>query len=244
MRADLLLVARGLFDTRARAQAAIAAGGVLAAGRPVRKPSDLLAADVALSAAPAHPYVSRGGLKLVAALAHFRIDPAGCHCLDVGASTGGFTDVLLRGGAASVVAVDTGREQFHASLRRDTRVTLLEGQDIRTLSAGSLARPPDLAVIDVSFIALKLVLPAVAHLLAPAARIVALVKPQFEAGRAAIGKGGIVRDAAVQAACVEAVAETLRGLGFAPHPAIPSPIAGGDGNREFLIAAARPPCDG
>jgi len=237
-RADRLLLARGYFETRTRAQEAIAAGCVTADGAVVRKPSDMLPVDADIVATAAHPYVSRGGVKLAHALDHFGIDPAGWRCLDVGSSTGGFTDVLLRRGAAHVLAVDTGRDQFHVSLRGDPRVTLMEGTDIRRLEADP-AGPVALAVIDVSFIPLALVLPAVTALLAPRAVLVALVKPQFEAGRRDIGKGGIVREPAVHDRVIAAVAATLAGLGFGVGDAIASPISGGDGNREFLIVARR-----
>ncbi len=238
-RADQLLVELGLFESRARAQAAIAAGLVSADGAVVRKASEMVARKAAIVAQAPHPYVSRGGLKLKAALDAFGIDPAGQLCLDVGASTGGFTDVLLGGGATQVIAVDVGRDQLHPSLRGDTRVLSLEAQDVRTLSPDALPGRPGFACIDVSFISLKLVLPAVAALLAPEAALVALIKPQFEAGRAALKKG-VVRDEAVHAAvCAETVA-VLAGLGFAVSGPIPSPIEGGDGNREFLIGGRRP----
>jgi 23S rRNA (cytidine1920-2'-O)/16S rRNA (cytidine1409-2'-O)-methyltransferase len=237
-RADQLLVARGIFESRARAQAAIAAGLVAANGVTIRKASDMVAADVAFTAKAPHPYVSRGGLKLAAALDAFGFDPAGRTCLDIGASTGGFTDVLLKRGAALVVAVDVGRDQLHVSLRGDRRVLSLEGQDIRTLALPELPEPPSLAAIDVSFISLKLVLPAVAALLAPECTLVALIKPQFEAGRAALKKG-VVRDEAVHTrVCTEIVA-VLEALGLAVQGPAPSPIEGGDGNREFLVGGRR-----
>lgn len=237
-RADQLLVERGFFESRARAQAAIAAGLVGADGVPVRKPSEMVARNAVLTAQAPHPYVSRGGLKLAAALDAFGFDPAGRICLDIGASTGGFTDVLLKRGAARVIAVDVGRDQLHALLRGHPRVLSLEAQDVRTLALPGLPQPPALAAIDVSFISLKLVLPAVSALLAPACGLVALVKPQFEAGRAALKKG-VVRDEAVHArVCAEIVA-ALEGLGFSVRDPLPSPIEGGDGNREFLVGAAR-----
>jgi 23S rRNA (cytidine1920-2'-O)/16S rRNA (cytidine1409-2'-O)-methyltransferase len=237
-RADQLLVERGFFESRARAQAAIAAGLVTANGASVRKASEMLARDAALSAEAPHPYVSRGGLKLAGALDAFGLDPAGRVCLDVGASTGGFTDLLLKRGARHVVAVDVGRDQLHASLRADPRVTSFEGQDIRTLAAAALPEQPNLAAIDVSFISLRLVLPAVAALLAPEAEIAALIKPQFEAGRAALKKG-IVRDEAVRAQVCDEIVAAFQALGFSVAGPIPSPIEGGDGNREFLVAARR-----
>lgn len=244
MRADLLLVERGLFDSRARAQAAIEAGLVQADGAPVRKTSEKLAANARIVAEAPHPYVSRGGVKLAGALDAFAIAPLGRRCLDAGASTGGFTDCLLQRGAAHVVAVDTGSGQLHAKLRGDARVRSLEATDIRKLAAadiasGNLAPRPDLGVIDVSFISLALVLPAVARLLAPGSEIVALIKPQFEVGGAAIGKGGIVRDSAATATAIARIRALLAELGYAETGMIDSPIAGGDGNREYLIGGRR-----
>ncbi|WP_439500295.1 TlyA family RNA methyltransferase [Bosea sp. (in: a-proteobacteria)] len=237
-RADHLLVERGFFESRARAQAAVAAGLVTVDGVVVRKASEMIAPGAVIVAAAPHPYVSRGGLKLAAALDAFGFDPAGRTCLDVGASTGGFTDVLLKRGAAHVHAVDVGREQLHASLRTDPRVTSLEARDIRAMAASDFSQALSLAVIDVSFISLQLVLPAVAELLARDALIVALIKPQFEAGRAALKKG-VVRDEAIHARVCEEIAARLLGLDFAISGPIPSPIEGGDGNREFLIGGRR-----
>jgi 23S rRNA (cytidine1920-2'-O)/16S rRNA (cytidine1409-2'-O)-methyltransferase len=235
-RADLLLVERGLFESRARAQAAIAAGRVTADGVVLRKPSDAIAPDALLGAAPEHPWVSRGGMKLVAALDHFGFDPAGRVCLDVGASTGGFTDVLRARGARHVYAIDVGRGQLHPKLRDDPGVVSLEQTDIRALD--SLAEPADFAAVDVSFISLKLVLPAVDRLLRRPAQLVALIKPQFEAGRDRVKKG-IVRDRAVHAAVCDDIAAFVATLGWEVISAIPSPIEGGEGNREFLIGARR-----
>ncbi|MBV8753529.1 MAG: TlyA family RNA methyltransferase [Hyphomicrobiales bacterium] len=237
-RADRLLVERGLFDSRAKAQAAIAAGLVTANDVPVRKPSDELPLDAALSAEPAHPWVSRGGVKLAAALDHFGFDPAGHICLDVGASTGGFTQVLLARGAGHVYAVDVGRHQFHASLRTEANVVLFEETDIRSLDPGRLPEPPDFLVVDVSFISLKLVLPPAVAVLRTPARLVALIKPQFEAGRSHLKKG-IVRDPQVQAAVCEDIASFVATLDWTVVGVIPSPITGGDGNREFLLGATR-----
>ncbi|PZR96762.1 MAG: TlyA family rRNA (cytidine-2'-O)-methyltransferase [Stutzerimonas stutzeri] len=238
VRADLLLVERGLFESRARAQAAIAAGLVRADGVVLRKASETVPDTAAIEAQAAHPYVSRGGVKLAAALDAFGFDPNGLSCLDVGASTGGFSDVLLRRGAAHVYAVDVGQAQLHESLQGNPRLTSLESQDIRTLGPGLFAEPPTLAVIDVSFISLKLVLPAVATLLTPQARLVALVKPQFETKRSALKKG-VLRDEALQQQICMEMAEVAAGLGFAVSGLIPSPIEGGDGNREFLLGGQR-----
>jgi 23S rRNA (cytidine1920-2'-O)/16S rRNA (cytidine1409-2'-O)-methyltransferase len=237
-RADRLLVERGLFDSRAKAQAAIAAGLVTADGAPVRKASDEISLDAALRAEPAHPWVSRGGVKLAAALDHFGFDPAGHVCLDVGASTGGFTHVLLARGARRVYAIDVGRGQLHASLRNDARVTLFEETDIRNFDPGRRPEPPDFLVIDVSFISLKLVLPPALALLRTPARLVALIKPQFEAGRRHLKKG-IVRDPQVHTAVCEDIVGFAATLGWTVAGVVPSPIAGGDGNREFLLGAAR-----
>lgn len=238
VRADLLLVERGLFESRARAQAAIAAGLVSADGVILRKASETVPDSATIAAQAPHPYVSRGGVKLAAALDTFGYDPAGLTCLDVGASTGGFSDVLLRRGAAHVYAVDVGQAQLHESLRGHPRLTSLESRDIRTLDPGLLAEAPTLAVIDVSFISLKLVLPAVATLLAPQAQLVALVKPQFETKRSALKKG-VLRDEALQRQICTEIAEVVAGLGFTVSGPIPSPIEGGDGNREFLLGGTR-----
>jgi len=237
-RIDRLLVERGLFESRAKAQAAIAAGRVSADGIVVDRPSDEIAADAVLHAEPAHPWVSRGGVKLAAALDHFRIDPAGRACLDVGASTGGFTEVLLARGARRVHALDVGRDQLHASLRARPDVVAIEGTDIRTLDPALLAEPPDFVTIDVSFISLKLVLPAALALAQPPAHMLALIKPQFEAGRRALKKG-IVRDPHVRAAVCDDIAALVAALGWSVAGIVSSPIAGGDGNREFFIAARR-----
>jgi 23S rRNA (cytidine1920-2'-O)/16S rRNA (cytidine1409-2'-O)-methyltransferase len=237
-RADVLLVERGLFESRTRAQAAIAAGLVTVGGAVVRKASEELAADAVLRAAPEHPWVSRGGLKLAAALHHFGFDPGGDVCLDVGASTGGFTQVLLAHGAHKVYAVDVGHGQLHARLRDDPGVVSLERTDIRTLDPACLAEPPEFATIDVSFISLKLVLPALDRLLGRPAHLIALIKPQFEVGRRHVKKG-IVRDAAIHAAVCDDVAAFAATLGWSVAGVIPSPLEGGDGNREFLFGARR-----
>jgi 23S rRNA (cytidine1920-2'-O)/16S rRNA (cytidine1409-2'-O)-methyltransferase len=237
-RADRLLVERGLFDSRAKAQAAIAAGLVTANEAPVRKASEEIAVDAALSATPVHPYVSRGGVKLAAALDHFKFDPNGRICLDVGASTGGFTQVLLERGAKRVYAVDVGHGQLHESLRGRPEIVSLEQTDTRTLSAAQLNEPPDLVTVDVSFISLKLALPPALALAKTPAQLIALIKPQFEAGRAQ-AKKGIVRDPAVHAAVCDDISAFVASLGWRVLGIIPSPIAGGDGNAEFLLGAAK-----
>ncbi len=237
-RIDRLLVERGLFDSRAKAQAAIAAGLVSANDAPVRKASEAIPADARLRASPAHPYVSRAGVKLTAALDHFGFDPSGRICLDVGASTGGFTQVLLERGASRVYAVDVGHGQLHESLRARPEVVAMEGADIRKLSPARISAPPDLITVDVSFISLKLVLPAALVLANAPAQLVALIKPQFEAGRAQLKKG-IVRDAAVHAAVCDDIAAFVASLGWRVLGIVPSPIAGGEGNAEFLLGATR-----
>jgi 23S rRNA (cytidine1920-2'-O)/16S rRNA (cytidine1409-2'-O)-methyltransferase len=237
-RADRVLMQRGLFESRSRAQAAIAAGRVIANGIVVRKASDEIPPDAVIAAEPAHPFVSRGGVKLAAALDHFAVDVAGRICLDVGASTGGFAQVLVSRGARIVYAVDVGREQLHASLRDRPEIVVMEETDIRALRAARLPDPPDLATIDVSFISLKLVVPSVADLLQPRATIVALIKPQFETGRRNLKKG-IVRDRAVQSAACDDIAAFLSSLGWRIGGVVPSTIAGGDGNQEFFVEARR-----
>jgi 23S rRNA (cytidine1920-2'-O)/16S rRNA (cytidine1409-2'-O)-methyltransferase len=237
-RADVLLVERGLFESRARAQAAIAAGLVTVNGIKVRKASETIGDEARIAAAPAHPYVSRGGVKLAFALDHFGIAASGRVALDVGASTGGFTDVLLKRGAARIYAVDTGRDQLHASLRGDPRVVSLEATDVRRLG-GLIGEPVSLVVVDVSFISATLVLGPALDLAGPGADLVVLVKPQFEAGRGHVGRNGIVRDPAVHEAVTAAISAHVEGLGLAVRGIVPSPIAGGDGNREFLLAARR-----
>jgi 23S rRNA (cytidine1920-2'-O)/16S rRNA (cytidine1409-2'-O)-methyltransferase len=233
-RADKLLVERGLFESRAKAQAAIEAGLVTANDTIVRKASETIASDATIQANPAYPHVSRSGLKLAAALDHFGFDPKCRVCIDVGASTGGFTQVLLERGAKSIYAVDVGRDQLHQSLRDKTEITSLEKTDIRTLTLPG--EPPDLVVVDVSFISLKLVLPPALALTKPPAQLVALIKPQYEAGRAAL-KRGIVRDTAVHDAVCADISHCVETLGWRVLGIMPSPITGGDGNHEFLLGA-------
>ncbi len=236
-----MLVERGLFESRTRAQAAIAAGLVTADGVPLRKASDEVGGGCALlQAAPDHPWVSRGGLKLVAALDRFGFEPAGRICLDVGASTGGFTDVLLARGATLRLC---GRRRARAASSRgcadDAAVVSLEETDIRALDPARFAEPPDFVTIDVSFISLKLVLPALDRLVRRPVQLIALIKPQFEAGRKHLKKG-IVRDAAVRSAVCDDIAAFATSLGWSVAGIIPSPIEGGEGNREFLLGAHRP----
>jgi 23S rRNA (cytidine1920-2'-O)/16S rRNA (cytidine1409-2'-O)-methyltransferase len=239
LRADQLLVERGLAPTRAKAQALILAGKLFAAGTRIDKAGSLLARDTALELrGAAHPFVSRGGVKLAHGLAHFAISAAGAVALDVGASTGGFTDVLLQQGAARVYAVDVGRGQLDWKLRGDPRVVVLERTNARRLTGAEIPEPVDLVVCDASFIGLETVLPAALALARPGARLVALIKPQFEVGPGRVGKGGIVRDPALHAECCARIRDWLAGLpGWQVLGLIDSPVTGSDGNREFLIAA-------
>ena len=239
-RADLALVARGLAPSRARAEALILEGLVRSGDRPVAKPGDLIAADAPLHVEGSdHPYVSRGGVKLAAALDAFGIQPAGLVCLDIGASTGGFTDCLLKRGATRVWAVDVGYGQFAWELRNDPRVRLLERANIRTLPRAAIADAIDLVVIDVSFISLRLILRKTVEFLEPDGRVIALVKPQFEVGREHVGGGGIVRDPDQRAQAVADVLAAAAAAGLRGTGTIPSPIQGRDGNHEYLIALTR-----
>jgi 23S rRNA (cytidine1920-2'-O)/16S rRNA (cytidine1409-2'-O)-methyltransferase len=235
-RADLLLVERGLFESRARAQAAIEAGLVSADGKPVVKAATMLNRGAMLEASPAHPWASRGGLKLAAALDFFAIDPSGLFCLDVGASTGGFTDVLLARGARFVVAVDVGRDQLIARLAADPRGESRQAFDAGELRPDVLRERPGLIVCDVSFISQRLLLPRILPLAAPGAVYVGLVKPQFEVGRDKLRKGVVRDEAALREAC-EDVRRSVEALGWTSLGLIDSPIAGGDGARELLYAA-------
>jgi len=237
-RADRLLVDRGLFESRAKAQAAIEAGQVVANGKPVSKASEEIPTDAELRAEPAHPWVSRGGVKLAAALEHYPIEIEDHICLDVGASTGGFTEVLLQNGARLVCAVDVGKAQLHPSLRRHPNIRSMEETDIRGLAGKRLPARPDVVVIDVSFISLRHVLPVALELAAAPCHLLALIKPQFEAPRSAIKKG-IVRDPAVHEAVCQDIAAFAAELGCTDIKVFPSTILGGDGNREFFLGARR-----
>jgi 23S rRNA (cytidine1920-2'-O)/16S rRNA (cytidine1409-2'-O)-methyltransferase len=240
-RLDVLLVELGLAPTRAKAQAMVLAGQVVVDDQRIDKPGTRVPteAEVRLKGEQM-PYVSRGGLKLEAALRHFHLDVRGAVCADVGASTGGFTDCLLQAGAAKVYALDVGRGQLHARLRADPRVVLREGVNARHLGPSDLPEPVSVLVLDVSFISLTQVLPATVQLLAPGGMTVALVKPQFEAGREQVGKGGVVRDDAVRAEAVGRVQRCLEELGLIPVGALDSPVHGPAGNREILLVARRP----
>jgi 23S rRNA (cytidine1920-2'-O)/16S rRNA (cytidine1409-2'-O)-methyltransferase len=237
VRIDRLLVERGLLESRAKAQAAIAAGRVRANDALVRKASEEVPPDAMLTAEPEHPWVSRGGVKLAAALNHFQFDPAGRICLDVGASTGGFTDVLLGRGARRIYAVDVGRNQLHARLRTRPEVISFEESDIRSFNPALLDPRPDFVCVDVSFISLRLVLAAALALARAPAFLLALIKPQFESGGRGVSKG-IVRDPARHAAICEEIVALVTSLGWDVAGIMPSPIAGRDGNREFFVGAS------
>jgi 23S rRNA (cytidine1920-2'-O)/16S rRNA (cytidine1409-2'-O)-methyltransferase len=239
VRLDTLLVDRGLASSRERARALILAGSVRVNGQPAAKAGTSVPMDADVTVAtPDHPYVGRGGLKLAHALDRFAIPVAGRIALDIGASTGGFTDVLLQRGARRVVALDVGHGQLDWKLRNDPRVDVIERKNARTLTVSDFPAgrtPFQIVAIDVSFISLRLILPVVPPLLDATGDVVALVKPQFEAGRAEVGKGGIVRDPAVHARVLEDVAAAADALGLRRAGSIESPIAGMEGNREFLL---------
>jgi 23S rRNA (cytidine1920-2'-O)/16S rRNA (cytidine1409-2'-O)-methyltransferase len=235
-RLDAALVARGLAPSRERARALVLAGHVTVDGRLVSKAGAPVApgARIALRV-PDHPYVSRGGVKLAHALEAFRIDVAGRRALDVGASTGGFTDALLQRGAASVVALDVGHNQLDWRLRTDPRVRVREGVNARALTSADVPDPVDVVAVDVAFISLRHILPSLPPFLAPGADVIALVKPQFEAGRAEVGPGGIVSDPAVHEAVVARVTADASAAGLVRVGMTPSPITGAEGNREFFL---------
>ena len=244
-RLDRLLVERGLAPSRERAQALVLAGRVLVDGRPAGKPGTAISFDAAVTVtAPEHPFVGRGGVKLEGALRRLGVDPRGRVALDIGASTGGFTDCLLKSGAARVYALDVGEGQLDWGLRRDPRVVVLEGRNARHLRPHDLPGPIGLVTIDVSFISLRLVLPVVPPLLEPEGEVLALVKPQFEVGRRAVGKGGIVRDAALHRSAVAGVVDAAGAAGFAVRGGCPSPLPGAEGNREFFLHLVRGPVTG
>lgn len=235
-RLDRILFARGLAPTREKAQALILSGAVSVDGRRVDKAGTPVDESAEITVAgPPHPYVSRGGLKLAAALDAFGLDPTGAVCLDVGASTGGFTDCFLQRGAAKVYAVDVGHGQLDSKLRADPRVVVREKVNARALSADDVSERVRLAAIDVSFISTRLILPAVVPLVEKTGAVVVLVKPQFEAGRAEVGKGGIVRSEAVRQRVLQSVEGYGRDSGLEPIGSIPSPIRGAHGNEEFLL---------
>ncbi len=237
-RADVVLVERGLFESRARARAAIEAGGVIADGKPVLKASDTIAEDADVSARPAHPYVSRGGVKLSGALEQYPIDIEDHVCLDVGASTGGFTEVLLANGASLVFAIDVGHGQLHPALQNHPKIVSMEATDIRSFEGKRLPARPDVVVIDVSFISLKAVLPVALSLAAAPMSLLALIKPQFEASRKH-SKHGIIRNAMVHQEICDDITAFAASLGCTDIQVFPSSIKGGDGNIEFFLGARR-----
>ena len=235
-RVDQLLVDRGLAESREKAQALILAGEVMVNGQKADKPGRTVAADSRLEVTGRLPYVSRGGVKLAGALDAFAVDPKGMVAIDVGTSTGGFTDCLLQRGAVRVHAVDTGAGQIDWKLRTDSRVVLHENVNARYLMPEAIGEPVDLIVCDVSFISVTLLLPRFPALLKPEGQFIVLIKPQFEVGRENVGKGGIVRDAALHEACCAKVREAAESLGFGTR-IVPSPILGTEGNQEFLLHA-------
>lgn len=241
IRLDQLLVDRGLAESRTKAQAIIMAGQVFTGTRRLDKAGDKVAEDLALEVkGQAHPWVSRGGLKLEKGLTEFTIDPAGLTAIDVGASTGGFTDVLLTRGAARVYAVDVGHGQLAWKLRTDPRVVVMEKTNARSLDAGLIPDPVDLVVCDASFIGLEVVLPAALALTRPGARLVALIKPQFEVGKGRVGKGGVVREPELHQEVCDRIRAWVGGLpGWRVLGITESPIKGPEGNIEFLIGATR-----
>ncbi|MGD9063374.1 MAG: TlyA family RNA methyltransferase [Desulfobacterales bacterium] len=235
-RLDVLLVERRLAPSRQRARAMIMAGKVLVDSRPVNKAGHLVPATAGIVLKEKDiPYASRGGLKLEGALQSLKLNPKGCICLDVGASTGGFTDCLLQHGAARVYAVDVGYGQLAWKLRQDRRVVVIERTNIRHMAAAAIPEPVDLVTIDVSFISLKIVVPAVTVFMGRDARILALIKPQFEVGRKHVGKGGVVRDATLHKEVIEHLSAFFQTKGLTSGGVLPSPIFGPKGNREFFI---------
>jgi 23S rRNA (cytidine1920-2'-O)/16S rRNA (cytidine1409-2'-O)-methyltransferase len=245
-RIDVLLVERGLFETREKAKAAVMAGLVLVAGERCDKPGTKVAEDVAITVkGDVHPYVSRGGLKLEKALRTFGIDLTGKIMMDIGASTGGFTDCALQHGARLVYAIDVGYGQLAWSLRQDERVVVMERTNFRHMDPETFPHEqPDAASIDVSFISLKLILPVLYRFLKPGGEVVALVKPQFEAGKANVGKNGIVRDPDIHESVLLDIGQFATGLGFRLQGLDYSPITGGEGNIEFLLYTQKGGSDG
>lgn len=240
VRVDQLLVDRGLAESRSRAQALVLAGLVFTGETKLAKPGHSLPADAPLDVRGRdHPWVSRGGIKLAHAIAHFGLDPAGATAMDIGSSTGGFTDVLLQKAAAHVFAVDSGTNQLAWKLRQDPRVTVLEQTSARILTPAEIDRPCNWVVCDASFISLAKVLDVPLRLAAAECQLVALIKPQFEVGRGEVGKGGVVRDPALHARVCDEVREWVEGLGWQVQGIVESPITGPEGNVEFLIAARR-----
>jgi 23S rRNA (cytidine1920-2'-O)/16S rRNA (cytidine1409-2'-O)-methyltransferase len=234
-RLDVALVERGLVESREKARALVMAGRVRVDGAPGAKPGTPVGEDARLEVQPGPAHVGRGALKLQGALDALGVDPAGRVAVDVGASTGGFTEVLLARGAARVYAVDVGQNQLHEKLRADPRVVVREGVNARALGPDVVPEPCALAVMDVSFISVGKILPALRGILTPQAEVAVLVKPQFEVGRGQVGRGGIVRDPALHLSALRGVAEAARSLGYAVIAAAPSPVTGAEGNREFFL---------
>ena len=237
MRADIYLVHHGYYESRARAQAAIKAGLVMANGKALKKPSDKIADDAVIKASHEHAWVSRGGVKLAHALDVFGVNVSGKICLDVGASTGGFTDVLLQGGARHIYAVDVGHDQLHARLQGQDRITSLEGCDARVLTSAQIPQAPNIIVCDASFISAMKILPVPLSLAAPRADLITLVKPQFEVGRAGLGRGGLVKDPSLAKRALLDIEQWVENQGWSVLATDCSPITGGDGNREYLLHA-------
>ena len=237
MRLDVFLAEKGFVRSRTEAKQLIEAGAVTSAGRVLDKPAMSVDGleDTIILDRTARKYVSRGGIKLEGALSAFSVDVFGVRAIDIGASSGGFTDCLLQNGASKVIALDSGKDQLVESIRKDVRVHVIEGYNARYLTAEDLPYIPDFAVMDVSFISATYIIPAVYNILADGAHFICLVKPQFEVGRAAIGKGGIVKDVRAREAALNSVVEFAERIGFISHGAILSPIKGGDGNVEYLV---------
>lgn len=239
MRADQYLTTHGHYDSRARAQAAIKAGLVSVDGKVIKKPSEKIKEGADVQAGREHPWVSRGGIKLDHALRLFDVNPAGMTCLDVGASTGGFSQVLVHYGASKIYAVDVGHGQLHAQLQREPKIISMEGQDARSLSPKTLSPAPELIVCDASFISAMKVLENPLRLAAPKAGLITLVKPQFEVGKVNIGRGGVVKSEELGLRALDTVRHWVREQGWTVQDTCPSPIKGGSGNREYLLHATR-----
>ena len=239
MRADIYLVANGFYESRARAQAAIKAGLVKVDGKALKKPSDKISEGAIIEASDEHPWVSRGGVKLAHALAEFGVSPAGKICLDVGASTGGFSDVLFQGGASKIYAVDVGHSQLHPKLKMISEIVSMESRDARSLEAVDFLKAPDLIVCDASFISAMKVLETPLALAASKAELITLVKPQFEVGKSGIGKGGLVKSDALSQQALKDVSDWVIAQGWEIKAVCDSPIKGGSGNHEYLLHAVK-----
>lgn len=239
MRADLYLVQQGYYESRARAQAAIKAGLVFVDGKRLKKTSDKIAEGALISASNEHPWVSRGGMKLAHALSEFRVNPLGKTCLDVGASTGGFSDVLMVQGALKVYAVDVGHSQLHTKLKSNPAVISLESRDARSLESSDFSSPPELIVCDASFISVMKVLETPLKLMAQNAELITLVKPQFEVGKVGIGRGGLVKSTALSQQALTDVSSWVSSQGWTVKGSCSSPIKGGSGNHEYLLYAMK-----